>query len=110
MIVKHPFYEHIVGVACQFKCPDELAKQTWQGKPMYPEWITVSLMAPYRHGHILHPTHVMADKHCLIKQGFLTSKGRFVERSEAWEIANTQGQIIPHASSVPGTLYSEDLW
>jgi hypothetical protein len=42
-------------------------------------------------------------------QGFLTSKGRYVNREEAWVIAEAARQILPHARH-PGTLYSEDLY
>lgn len=107
--LKYPLNEHIVGVACQFRLPEELAEETWNGKPVYPAWITVSLPAPYRHGQILHPTHIMAGKHCLSRQGFLTSKGRFATREEAWKIAENQGQI-KQVTGGEGTLFSEDLW
>ena len=42
-------------------------------------------------------------------QGFLTSKNRFVDRQEAWNIAKQADQIIK-VSGGEGTLYSEDLW
>ena len=47
---------------------------------------------------------------CGAQQGFVTSTGRFVDRKEAYKIAHAACQIIKHSSSVPGTLYSEDLW
>lgn len=45
------------------------------------------------------------------EQGFLTNKGRFVDRKEAMEIAKEQGQII-RLSGSPNTdiLFSEDLY
>ncbi|NKX37668.1 hypothetical protein HGG70_07015 [Rhodobacteraceae bacterium R_SAG4] len=44
-------------------------------------------------------------------QGFLTSKGRFVNRTEAYYIAHRQGQIIEKTGSVDvPELFSEDLW
>lgn len=43
------------------------------------------------------------------QQGFLTSRGRFVGRREAAQIAVTAGQIeVENLRS--GELYSEDLW
>ena len=42
-------------------------------------------------------------------QGFLTSKNRFVDRKEAWIIAEKQNQII-RVSGGEGTLYSEDIY
>jgi len=43
-------------------------------------------------------------------QGFITNKGRFVERCEAWIIAEKQGQIIRDKDLCVGTLYSEHLY
>lgn len=42
-------------------------------------------------------------------QGFLTSKGRYVDRHEAWQLAEAAGQILARARH-PGTLFSEDLY
>jgi hypothetical protein len=39
-------------------------------------------------------------------QGFLTSRGRFVDRQEAMEIARAAGQTM----AMGETLYSEDLY
>ena len=45
------------------------------------------------------------------KQGFLTSKGRFVGREEALRIAVASGQtMIDHPSRNATRLFSEDLW
>ncbi|MCZ7855074.1 hypothetical protein O9X81_00430 [Agrobacterium salinitolerans] len=41
-------------------------------------------------------------------QGFITDKGRFVNRVEAFYLAHAAGQIIS-ATNGP-QLYSEDLW
>lgn len=45
------------------------------------------------------------------EQGFLTNKGRFVNRNEAMEIAKEQNQII-RLSGSPNSdiLFSEDLY
>jgi len=42
-------------------------------------------------------------------QGFLTNFDRFVNREEAWKIAESANQII-NQSGAKGTLYSEDLY
>lgn len=46
---------------------------------------------------------------CKTTQGFLTSKGRFVDRKEAYKIALTAGQI-DSSNGVDGELFSEDLY
>lgn len=45
-------------------------------------------------------------------EGFLTSQGRFVDRSEAYDLAKAAGQIIyrDDVTPTPGALYTEDLW
>jgi hypothetical protein len=43
-------------------------------------------------------------------QGFLTSRGRFVDRAEGWSIAEAAGQIIERPHQRPGMLFSEDLY
>lgn len=52
-------------------------------------------------------------KHALLnwEQGFLTNKGRFVNRKEAMEIAKAQNQVI-RLSGSPNSdiLFSEDLY
>ena len=42
-------------------------------------------------------------------QGFLTSANRFVDRREAYRIAEAAGQIKSH-SGPEGVLFSEDMW
>jgi hypothetical protein len=47
------------------------------------------------------------------EQGFLTNKGRFVNRLSAWRIAELEGQIVKRVGgdeSGGGTLYSENLY
>ena len=46
---------------------------------------------------------------CNTIQGFLTSKGRFVNRKEAYTIALAAGQI-DETAGVNGELFSEDLY
>lgn len=43
-------------------------------------------------------------------QGFLTSKGRFVDRKEGLKIALENNQVIDHAEIRGEELYSEDLY
>ena len=42
-------------------------------------------------------------------QGFMTDKGRFVDRLEACKIAKSAGQII-NKTGPEDDLFSEDLW
>lgn len=68
-----------------------------------------SLPYPARHHHIL---HLMADLGLPTpikgKQGFLSSKGCFVDRELGAQIAIADGQI--EKLRWPPDLYSEDLW
>lgn len=43
-------------------------------------------------------------------QGFLTSKGRFVNREIALMLAARADQIKAHKEGNPNELYSEDVW
>lgn len=43
------------------------------------------------------------------EQGFIDSRGKFLDRSAAWKRAETTGQIRKQVST-PGTLYSENLY
>lgn len=65
---------------------------------------------PGRHHHVLHlmHDHGLVEKG-KIDQGFMTSHGRYVSRSEAVIIAGSAGQI--HYKTQPvNQLFSEDLW
>jgi len=42
-------------------------------------------------------------------QGFIDQFGDFLNRQDAWKVADEQGQIR-HEVSTPGTLYSENLY
>lgn len=46
---------------------------------------------------------------CKTTQGFITNKGRFVNRKEAYKIALNTGQI-DSSNGVDGELFSEDLY
>ncbi len=45
----------------------------------------------------------------VVDQGFIDTKGNFLTREEAWKVAETHGQIR-YQVSMPGTLYSENLY
>jgi len=70
----------------------------------------VCLPRPARHHDIIramadngHKTPITGE------QGFVTTRGRFVGRKEALEIATKAGQIIKKHGN-PTILFSEDLW
>ena len=71
------------------------------------------VMCGHRHGHIIHQHVAMMGKRAAemgeYEQGFLTDAGRFVDREEAWIIAEKANQIIQQSGGY-GTLYSEDLY
>lgn len=73
----------------------------------------VSLPPPARHHTILHSMLLTMgiDDDKLIEplQGFLTSDGQYVNRVEAFYIAQKAGQLKRNTSGAP-ELYSEDLW
>lgn len=45
----------------------------------------------------------------VIEQGFINAKGNFLNRKEAWIVAESTKQIKFNVSN-PGTLYSENLY
>ena len=57
-----------------------------------------------RHGDGYYDT-----RRCETIQGFITNKGRFVNRKEAFQIALAAGQI-DESAGVGGELFSEDLY
>lgn len=67
-----------------------------------------SAPAPARHHHVLHQLGRGWDK----GQGFVTSTGRYVDRTEAWTVAALAGQLLPRAPTDGrgGRLFSEDVW
>lgn len=80
------------------------------------------ILVGVRHGcdfmsNILHKfkdVHCYLDEDCdKVEQGFITSKGRYVSRQEAWKIALDQRQIVRRVggdTTNGGTLYSENLY
>lgn len=72
-----------------------------------------TLPRPARHADIIHQLHAeggLEDEPVRGRdQGFVTSRGRFVNRSEAARIAIRAGQT-QKLNFQPGLLFSEDLW
>jgi hypothetical protein len=73
--------------------------------------VTISLPKPARHGQVLRCAEQFLPKGAIhyVCQGFLTSKGRFVNRVQAMQIAWVAGQI-PNGTTCQRDLYSEDIW
>jgi hypothetical protein len=68
--------------------------------------VTLSLPAPNRHHHVIAHYAAMGGRGSGRRQGFITSKERFVTRTEAAKIAYASGQI----AAPKRLLFSEDLW
>lgn len=66
-----------------------------------------SLPRPHRHCHIFALAAFIGDSAEPGKQGFTTSTGRFVDRTDARKIAEIAGQVEQNGNF---QLYSEDLW
>lgn len=69
-------------------------------------WMTYTMPRPARHHNIL---HTMPGDVLDVEQGFLTSDGRYVDREEARQLAETAGQLLPTAINHK-QLFSEDVW
>lgn len=68
--------------------------------------VTLSLPKPNRHHHLVEWHAQMGGKGSGMRQGFITSDGKFVNRIEAAKIAFASGQI----DRPKRYLFSEDLW
>lgn len=77
----------------------------------YPDIGVLALPAPARHNHVIWTRLFIDGKPTRGEavQGFLTTKGRFVDRKKALAIATAKGQII-HKHGNENELYSEDMW
>jgi hypothetical protein len=68
----------------------------------------------YRHNDCIKQTgkyHWRTHDDELWQQGFITTdNGRFVDRAEAWIIADKAGQIINRGEGIDGLLFSENLY
>jgi hypothetical protein len=69
-----------------------------------------TLPRPNRHHHIIHKVYQETSEQVITdSQGFVTSKGRYVLREEALEIARNAGQLLPcHFHKTQ--LFSESVW
>lgn len=88
--------EHILGVALY----DEATGLVWFSYPKA------------RHHNLLHLMHEYGftePQVAKVKQGFLTTKGRYVSREAALEIAKQANQLIKKTDP-PHQLFSEDLF
>lgn len=64
---------------------------------------------PYRHYHLLHVIAQHGIRNTSVRdQGFFTSHGRFVGRTEALRIACAAKQLLREVNHVH--LFSEDVW
>lgn len=69
----------------------------------------ISRPPPARHSDLLLDMQLEQEVHgWRYNSGFLTSRGRFVDRLEAYKVAVRAGQIAVGGSSE--VLYTEDLW
>lgn len=71
------------------------------------------VLCGFRHGDVISQVVPLTGKRQFELgehvQGFLTNKNRFVDREQAWKIAEKENQII-RPNIVYGTLYSENLY
>ncbi len=106
--------EYILCAAIWYKELDQLS----------PKWDTLLrptntdkgiVLCGFRHPHCMYQMIAITGKRSVevecgeYTQGFLTSLNRFVNRKEAWIIAEKANQI-KQQSGGHGTLYSEDLY
>lgn len=69
--------------------------------------VIVTVERPGRHGNCINVMHSLGMDYA--DQGFITNRGRFVDRQEAAQIAVAAGQGSPR-EGCGGNLFSEDLW
>jgi hypothetical protein len=98
--------ERIVGVAILLPFREEVPD---------PRPIFAAAPKPARHHHILHQLWPLTGSRNRLNrgQGFVTNRGRYVDRQEGWKIAEAAGQIIARCggdTTDGGTLYSENVW
>lgn len=102
--------EKIVSVAHRVKVPEAMRAEMWNGEHVYPEYMIVAVPRPGRHHTVMHPLHELGiNVHGMNDQGFLTSKGRWVDRTEGCLIARRASQIRKKHGP-DDMLFSEDMW
>lgn len=75
--------------------------------------LILSLPAPHRHGCLFRRIWHFAMRAVWpqrSEQGFTTSEGRFVGRTEGRRIAEASGQFKRDGGCTLNELFSEDLW
>lgn len=73
--------------------------------------LVVMVERPGRHGNCINQMHFAKLVHS--DHGFITNKGRFVDRAEAGRIVLASGQGSPGGTPVSNPnmhLFSEDMW
>lgn len=66
---------------------------------------------PYRHNHCIHDAFLVQKKQVVTSsQGFITNRGRYVDRIEGLAIARNAKQILPRKWVHPTELFSESIW
>lgn len=79
--------------------------------PYQPKATGVVLSGHRHHQVLIHASLLRGvDRYTEKVQGFLTDRGRFVDRAEAFELALAAGQLEGRKIHRPGELYSEDLY
>ncbi|USN15192.1 hypothetical protein KIKIMORA_00450 [Brevundimonas phage vB_BpoS-Kikimora] len=74
--------------------------------------VIVSAPPPARHGNLFAIHHLRGPDEYPAgnDQGFLLSDGSFATRERAAEVAIAAGQVRAEKMTVPGKLFSEDVW
>lgn len=75
--------------------------------------VGLCLPPPERHHNVLRHALNLGfsdDEVFAAPEGFVTDRGRFVDRHEGWRIATAAGQIIETFGCPPNTLFSEHMW
>lgn len=70
------------------------------------------LPRPYRHHHVLWAIHAKYPEWSkgYNHQGFLDNVKNYLNRTEAFVVAEKSGQLLPDVKVIPGVLYSENVW
>ena len=105
--------ERIYSAAIWYK---DILAGDWVKESNSPDGLGVVIKG-HRHADIIHTVYTLIGK-CTCtngwdcagesEQGFVTNKGRFVDRTEAMQIALAANQVISNSSF--DELYSEDLY
>lgn len=93
-------------VLCAAIWIDDRQSHPYQPKP------TGVVLSGHRHHQVLVHASLLrgVDRHTEKVQGFLTDRGRFVDRIEGYRLAEAAGQLEGRKICKPGELFSEDLY